>query len=131
MLTTPSESLVILARTFGMCCTVAQREFALSHVAAAPTAAHASQKQITKERARVRRASEPQHVKYAVGTYNSTVERLVVVMRERTTTLESEQQHQMLLQLTYQRVTMTSMLESLAQPLNSYALGRLPCVRRH
>jgi len=53
MLTTPSESMVILARTFGMCCTVAQREFALSHVAAASTAAaaaaaaHASQKQIT------------------------------------------------------------------------------------
>jgi hypothetical protein len=45
--------MVILARTFGMCCTVAQREFALSHVAAASTAAaaaaaaHASQKQIT------------------------------------------------------------------------------------
>jgi len=54
----------------------------------------------------------------------------MVVMRERTTTLESEQQHQKLLQLTYQRVTMTSILESLAQPLNSYALGRLPCVRR-
>jgi hypothetical protein len=33
--------------------------------------------------------------KYAVGTNNSTVEQLVVVMRERTTTLESEQQHQM------------------------------------
>jgi len=67
--------------------------------------------------------------KNAVGTNNSTVEQLVVVMRERTTTLESEQQHQMLLQLTYQRVTMTSIFESLAQPLNSYALGRLPCVR--
>jgi len=26
---------------------------------------------------------------------------------------------------------MTSILESLAQPLNSYALGRLPCFRRH
>jgi hypothetical protein len=71
------------------------------------------------------------NVKYDVGTNNSTVEQLVVVMRERTTTLESEQQHQMLLQQTYQRVTMTSILESLAQPLNSYALGRLPCVRRH
>jgi len=71
------------------------------------------------------------NVKYAVGTNNSTVEQLVVVMRERTTTLESEQQHQMLLQLTYQRVMMTSILESLAQPLNSYALGCLPCVRRH
>jgi hypothetical protein len=70
-------------------------------------------------------------VKSAVGTNNSTVEQLVVVIRERTTTLESEQQHQMLLQLTYQRVTMTSILESLAQPLNSYVLGRLPCVRRH
>jgi len=68
------------------------------------------------------------NVKYAVGTNNSTVEQLVVVMRERTTTLESEQQHQMLLQLLYQRVTMTSILESLAQPLNSYVLGRLPCV---
>jgi len=33
------------------------------------------------------------NVKYAVGTNNSTVERLMVVMRERTTTLESEQQH--------------------------------------
>jgi len=52
------------------------------------------------------------NVKNAVGTNNSTVERLVVVMGERTTTLESEQQHQMLLQLTYQRVTMTSILES-------------------
>jgi len=71
------------------------------------------------------------NVKYAVGTNNSTVEQLVVVMRERITTLESEQQHQMSLQLTYQRVTMTSILESLAQPLSSYALGRLPCVRRH
>ena len=71
------------------------------------------------------------NVQYAVGTNNITVEQLVVVMRERTTTLESEQQHQVLLQLTYQRVTMTSILESLAQPLNSYALGRLPCVRRH
>jgi hypothetical protein len=45
------------------------------------------------------------NVKYAVGTNNSTVEQLVVVMRERTTSLESEQQHQMLLQLTYQWVT--------------------------
>ena len=71
------------------------------------------------------------NVKYAVGTNNSTVEQLVVVMRERTTTLESEQQHQMLLQLTFQRVTMTCILESLAQPLNSYVLGRLPCVHRH
>ena len=52
------------------------------------------------------------NVKYAVGTNNSTVEQLVVVMRERTTTLEIEQQHQMF-QLTYQRVTMTSILESL------------------
>jgi hypothetical protein len=72
------------------------------------------------------------NVKYAVGTNNSTnstVERLVVVMRERTTTLESEQRHQMLLHLTYQRVTMTSILESVAQPLNSYAIGRLLCVR--
>jgi len=33
------------------------------------------------------------NVKYAVGTNNSTVEQLMVVMRERTTTLESEQQH--------------------------------------
>jgi len=71
------------------------------------------------------------NVKYAVGTNNSTVARLVVVMRERTATLESEQQHQMLLQITYQRVTMTSILEPLAQRLNSYALGCLPCVRRH
>jgi hypothetical protein len=31
------------------------------------------------------------NVKYAVGTNNSNVEQLVVVMRERTTTLESEQ----------------------------------------
>ena len=67
----------------------------------------------------------------AVGTNNNTVERLMVVMRERTTTLESEQQRLLLLQLTYQRVTMTSLSESLTQPLNSYALGRLPCVRRH
>jgi hypothetical protein len=71
------------------------------------------------------------NVKYAVGTNNSTVEQLVVVLRERTTTLESEQHHQMLLQFTYQRVTITSLSESLAQPLNSYALGRLPCIRRH
>ena len=78
---------------------------------------------------RLRNAAD--NVKYAVGTNNSTVEQLVVVMRERTTTLEREQQHQMLLQLTYQRVTMTSILESLAQPLNSCVLGRLPCVRRH
>ena len=77
------------------------------------------------------RGVDPEQVKYAVGTNNSTVEQLVVVMRERTTTLESEQHHQMLLQLTYQRVTMTSILESLAQPLNSYVLGRLACVRRH
>ena len=41
--------------------------------------------------------STSRNVKYAVGTNNSTV----------------EQQHQMLLQLTYQRVTMTSILESL------------------
>ena len=54
---------------------------------------------------------QPRKVEYAGGTNNSTVEQLVVVMRERTTTLESEQHHQMLLQLTYQRVTMTSILE--------------------
>ena len=42
----------------------------------------------------------------------------MVVMRERTTTLEGEQQRLLLLQLTYQQVTMTSLLESLAQPLN-------------
>jgi len=42
----------------------------------------------------------------------------MVVMRERTTALESEQQRLLLLQLTYQRVTMNSLLESLAQPLN-------------
>jgi hypothetical protein len=35
----------------------------------------------------------PDNVKSAVGTNNSTVEQLMVVMRERTTTLESEQQH--------------------------------------
>ena len=56
----------------------------------------------------------------------------MVVMRERTTALESEQQRLLLLQLTYQRVSrMTSLLESLAQPLNQYALDRLSCVRRH
>ena len=42
----------------------------------------------------------------------------MVVMGERTITLESEQQ-QMLLQLRYQRVTRGSLLESLAQPLKS------------
>ena len=35
----------------------------------------------------------PLNVKYAVGTNNSTVEQLVVVMRERTTFLESEQHY--------------------------------------
>jgi len=43
------------------------------------------------------RSVAPMNVKYAVGNNNSTVERLVVVMRERTTTLESEPKHQMLL----------------------------------
>jgi len=71
------------------------------------------------------------NVYYAVGANTSTVERLMVAMRERTTTLESEQQHLLLLQLTYQRVTMTSLLESLAQPLNYYALDCLPSVRWH
>ena len=79
MLTTPSESMVILSRTFEMCCTVAQREFALSHVAAAPTAAHASQKQITKERARVRRASEPQRHSYRNLPHDA---RVIVDLRE-------------------------------------------------
>ena len=65
--------MVILSRTFEMCCTVAQREFALSHVAAAPTAAHASQKQITKERARVRRASEPQRHSYRNLSHDARV----------------------------------------------------------
>jgi hypothetical protein len=34
-----------------------------------------------------------ENVNEAVGTNNNTIERLMVVMRERTTTLESEQQH--------------------------------------
>ena len=34
-----------------------------------------------------------ENVKYAVGTNNSTVEQLMVVMRERTTFLESEQHY--------------------------------------
>jgi hypothetical protein len=33
------------------------------------------------------------NLKYIVGTHDSTVEQLMVVMRERTATEESEQQH--------------------------------------